>query len=116
MKIFVCLLFCLAGGLLAWKIYPLIYDFCNRTKYYNCYISKAKIVRKRYQEAVTSNYKKRLQYHPEVFDVFLEIDGKKHLINNERIFKTFNVGDEIYVQVREAYNPKGEKKYTIIKA
>jgi len=66
MKIFVCLLFCLAGGLLAWKIYPLIYDFCNRTKYYNCYISKAKIVRKRYQEAVTSNYKKRLQYHPEV--------------------------------------------------
>lgn len=111
MKIIIFLLCGLVGGVLVWKISPLIYDFCNRTKYYNCYISKAKIVKKRYQEAFTPNHK-RIQY----YDVFLELDGKKHLVNNEKIFNSFNVGDEIWVQVNEAYNPKGEKKYTIVKA
>lgn len=115
MKFIIYLLLLLFFGVALWKGIPFVYDFCNRTKYYNCYISKARIVSKRYQEAFTSHYKNKLHYNPEEFNIIVDHEGRKYIINDEKTYKSFDVDDEIYVQVWEAYNPKGEKKYTIVK-
>lgn len=84
--------------------------------------STATVTEMEYQEAYTTTTMNKVgkvlvpqtHHHSEEYNVYVEYNGTIYCIDDEDLFDSVKVGDEIKVWVHEGYNKKGELKYVYL--
>ena len=114
------------AGVIVWLIYEAYIAIRNKLLRYEDFSKVVKVVRKKHKDAYTTYIPLTIStgktitttmtpmFHQEEFNVYLVYKGVEHCFNDEAMFNSLKVGDDVKVIVHEGYNLKGELKNTYL--
>ena len=109
-------------GYVTWLVYKIIITIYHKTLRYETFSSTAKVCDKDYENDHTVTIctmvgKKMIPqiYHfDDEFNVYLLYDGKQYCFDNEDLYNSVNINDNVSVLVHKGYNKNDELKHVYL--
>ena len=105
----------LIGGVLIWIIYKIVTSIYHKTLRYETFPSSAKVCNAEYVEEYTTwiycGKTMIPQFHDEEFNVYLMYEGTEYCFDDEELYNSVNIGNNIPVVVHKGYNKRNEVKH-----